>query len=274
MGANNLYKFVLDGAQKYINIPVEMKWDFGGRQDDIDKFEETVLKDLLGTKDSYEISRYSHKEYGNNLQTSITYDFYFYNSPTPVSATTIVNSNFWQNTYLFNSAIPSGFSSTELYYYRKVFTKSFFKIDFYDTPNSTTQKLYFTLILPTQQGATESVSISPLLPNVDVKKPSIKLDFVGDKEGYFIYWLRTPEVLPNDTFYMSAKFFDARFGVFVRMMTEPQSSLPNKFTFDTERYYFYKVKIDFDTKKYEVFDYQNLRIGAGTPINWYEYINP
>lgn len=272
MGANNLYRFLLDGPEKYINIPIEMKWDFGGRQDDILKFEETVLNDLLGTKDSYEISRYSHKEYGTNNQTSINYEFYFYNSPNSVTASTSTSD--WVNSYLFNAALPSGFSPTEIYYYRKPFTNSFFKLDFYDTPNSTTQKLYFTLILPSQQGSTESVSISPLLPNVNIKKPSMTLDFVGDKEGFFVYWLRTQDVLPNDTFYMSAKFFDARFGVFVRMMNDTQSNLPNKFTFDTEKYYYQKLKLNFDTKKYEVLDYQNLRIGTGTPIKWYEYINP
>jgi len=73
---------------------------------------------------------------------------------------------------------------------------------------------------------------------------------------------------------MSAKFFDGRLGVFVRMMNEPQSSLPNKFIFDDERYFYYKLKMDYDKKTYQILDYTNNRIGTGLPIKWFEYINP
>ena len=175
---------------------------------------------------------------------------------------------------MFPSATPSGFSSTQVYYYEKPFTKSFFKLDFYDTKDTQSQTNYFTIIIPVQQGATESASISPLIPNVNIRKPSYTLDFVGDKEGFFIYWLKNEAFLNIDTFYMSAKFFDGRLGVFVKMMNEPQSSLSDKFIFDGSRYFFNKVIIDYTTKTYQVFDYLNNRIGAGSPIKWYEYINP
>jgi hypothetical protein len=125
-----------------------------------------------------------------------------------------------------------------------------------------------------QQGATESASISPLRPNVNIRKPSYTLDFVGDKEGFFIYWLKNEAFLNIDTFYMSAKFFDGRLGVFVKMMNEPQSVLSDKFIFDGSRYFYNKVVLDYTTKTYQVFDYLDNRIGAGTPIKWYEYINP
>jgi hypothetical protein len=100
------------------------------------------------------------------------------------------------------------------------------------------------------------------------------LDFVGDKEGFFLYWLASKGFLDINTFYMSAKFFDGRLGAFVKMMNEPQSSLPNKFVFDNSRYFFNKVVLDYNNKTYEIFDYLDNRIGAGTPIKWYEYINP
>lgn len=272
MSVNNSYRFTISGNDKYINIPLEIKWDIGGRQDDIDVYEKDVIKEIIAAKGNFEIGRYSHKEYGINNETSITYDFYFYNSPSPVSAST--SNTDWENTYLFNSANPSGFSVTELYYFLRPFKNSFFKLDLYDTPDSKTQKNYLTIIIPTQQGAKETASLSALLPSVSVKKPSIKLDFVGDKEGYFIYWLRSPDYINIDTFYMSAKFFDAKNGVFVRMMNEPQSTLSNKFIFDTNRYFYNKVKINYSTKKYEIFNYLDVRIGAGTPIKWFEYVNP
>lgn len=275
MSANNSYRFTVPTNDKYINLPLEIKWDLGGRQDDIDRYERTVIEELTKPRGNFEISRYSHKNYFPNEQTSIQYKFHFYNSPLPVSATTPFNvTSDWVNNYRFPLANPSGFSAFQMYYFLNPFTNSFFKLDFYDSPESTTQKNYFTIILPVQQGFTESVSLSPLIPNVQVKIPWMKLDFVGDKEGYFIYWLRSPEYINITDFYMSAKFFDARQGVFVRMMNTPQGLLNDKFIFDTEQYFYYKVTIDYDTKDYQVFDYSGLRIGTGTPINWYEYVNP
>jgi len=275
MSVNNNYRFVLRGGQKYINLPLEIKWDFSGRDDDIEQYEKGVLLDVIGSPLPFEINQYSHKEYGQNNFTAINYKFYFYDSIIPVTATTIANSNLWINSYLFNNAIPSGFSATDVYYYRKPFTNSFFKLDFYDTPNTVNQRNFFTVILPVQQGETQTVSISPLIPPVQIRKPSMVLDFVKDKEGFFIYWLRKPDVVSLDTFYMSAKFFDAKNGVFVRMMNTPQSDLSNKFTFDNSQYFYYKVKLNYETKRYEVFDSSNVRVGKGItdPINWYEYIN-
>ena len=274
MSANNSYRFVIPKNEKYINVSLEIKWDLNGRQDDIDVYEKEVVRELTTPKGNFEISRYSHKEYGLNNETSLTYEFNFYNSSIPVSSTTILQASLWQNTYLFNSANPSGFSVTELYYSLNPFKKSFFKLDFYDTPDQKTQKNYFTIILPTQQGFTEVAALSPLIPNVNVKKPLMKLDFVGDKEGFFIYWLRSPDYINIDTFYMSAKFFDGKNGAFVRMMTTPQALLSNKFIFDTDQFFYYKVLLDYNTKKYEVRNNLNVRVGNGTPLRWFEYINP
>lgn len=273
MSVNNNYRFKPFKGDGTINIPIEIKWDFSGRDDDIERYEKTVIEEIIGSPGFFEISRYSHNEYGLTNKTSLNYEFYFYNSPTPVSAST--SSSDWVNSYITNLSNPSGFSPSQVYYFQRPFRNSFFKLDFYDTPNTTTQKNYFTIILPTQQGLTESATISTAIPSVLIKKPSMILDFVGDKEGFFIYWLRSPDFVNNiNTFYMSVKFFDARLGVFVRMMNEPQSSLPNKFIFDTNRYFFNKVVINYQTKKYEMFNYLNTRIGDGTPIKWYEYINP
>lgn len=272
MNVNNSYRITIPKDDKYINLPLEIKWDFSGREDDIQKYQRDVLEEVIGSPGPFEIARYSHKEYGPNNFTSINYEFYFYSASTSVTAST--SSNDWVNSYLTPLSIPSGFSVSELYFFRKPFANSFFKLDFYDTPDNRTQKNYFTIILPVQQGFTENTVLSPLIPNVNVKKPSMKLDFVGDKEGFFIYWLRSPEFVNINTFYMSAKFFNAKYGVFIRMMNESQGILPNKFIFDSDVYFYNKVVIDYDTKKYEVFDNLGVRIGNGTPIKWYEYINP
>ena len=271
MDVSNKYKFILPTTDKYINLPIELKWDFYGRDDSIEIFQEEVVEDIIGVPDDFEILRFAHDTYrfGNSFEdTKINYEFNFYNgNPNTVGTSTIAN---WVCSYL-----PEGFSATEVYYYEKPFTKSFFKLDFYDSNSGTNQTNYFTVILPVQQGLTESVSISPIKPNVNIKIPSQFLDYVGDKEGFFFYWLRKKEFIDISTFYMSAKFFDARLGVFVKMMTVPQSTLPNVFLFNGEDKFYYKVVLNSVNQTYRIFNISNgLRVGEGTPIKWYEYVNP
>lgn len=251
---------------KTITLPIEIKWDLYGRTDSIEKYQDEVQEQILGKPVDFEISRYSHKPYSNNL-TEINHKFYFYNgNPSNIPSSTISN---WSNSYL-----ATGFDSTEIYYYFKSFTKSFFKLDFYDQKNPNTQTNYFTIILPVQQGLTETVSISTAIPNVQIKKPDMKLDFVGDKEGFFIYWLRNTDFLNINTFYMTAKFFDGKSGVYIKMMTTRQSALPNPYTFNGNDYFYRKVVLDLDNRTYEILDNFDNRIGMGTPIVWYEYVNP
>jgi len=183
------------------------------------------------------------------------------------------------------SYLPEGFLSTEIYYYIRPFTQSFFKLDFYDSKDTITQTNYFTAIIPVQQGATETVSISPYKPLVQIKKPEFTLDYVGDKEGFFLYWLRKKnfyDINPNptkttETFYMTAKFFDARLGVFVKMINLNQATQPlksNQFQFKPDRYFYYKVILNYVDNTYQIFDWQDVRVGVSGPIKWYEYITP
>lgn len=279
---NNTFKILLPDNNKSLNIPFEVKWDFYGRDDSIDVFEREVIEEVIGSPIDFEVVRFSHEKYNypnntTNYQTKLQYKFYFF-SGDPITVTSSTQSN-WVNSYIDTTSGYEGFDPKQLYYYEKPFVRSFFKLDFYDTRETSTQTNYFTIILPVQQGLTELVSISPYTPNVNVKKPLMNLDFVGDKEGFFIYWLRKRDFLNVDTFYMTAKFFDARIGEFVRLMNVPQSSLPSdKFIFDNTIYFYYKVVLDYNNKTYRLFksyDENNLlRIGTGTPIEWYEYVNP
>jgi hypothetical protein len=171
------------------------------------------------------------------------------------------------------SYIPEGFTVIDIYYYVKPFTKSFFKLDFYDSKDTITQTNYFTVIIPVQQGYTVTGITSSYKPSVNIKIPSFKLDYVGDKEGFFLYWLRNTKFLDISKFYMTAKFFDARLGIFVKMTNTPQSEIPSKFRFNPEDYFYYEVRLSYDEKTYEVWD-NNNRVGTTSSIKWYEYINP
>ena len=55
MNANKitLVRSDLDG---YVNIPVNMTWDFLGRDDSVDDYETTMLKEVIGTANDFEIA--------------------------------------------------------------------------------------------------------------------------------------------------------------------------------------------------------------------------
>ena len=277
---NNKYTFTLPkGDDKYINIPIEIKWDLIGQDDAIEKYQEDVVEEIVGFPGDFEILRFAHDSYDNGAKTDIKYDFHFFgdvNGNVPVNPSNLVQQFTTNSTFWYKSYVPEGFLTTEIYYYVKPFTKSFFKLDFYDTKDTISQTNYFTVIIPVQQGFTVSGTVSSLLPDVQIKIPSFKLDYVGDKEGFFLYWLRDKDFYNGlNTFYMTAKFFDARLGIFVKMMNTPQKSplVGSPFTFNPEDFFYYKVILDYNTKTYQIFDKTN-RVGTTSSIKWYEYINP
>jgi hypothetical protein len=260
----NSYRILFSGStDREITLPVEIKWDFTGQDQSIDLYEDEVVKEVVGSGIDFEVNRFPHAPDPLTLRTDINYDFYFY------SGGSLSNPASWNQNY-----ISEGFTSEDIYYFKNNFTKSFFKLDFYDSVDTKSQVNYFTIIIPTQQGATISFIVAN--KNVNIKIPSFKLDYVGDKEGFFIYWLKKLEYVPINTFYMTAKFYNAEKGEFVKMMNKPQSSVNgDKYYFDTLTFYYYRVVCDYVNLNYSVYDIlTNKRVGINTPISWYEYVNP
>ncbi len=267
---NNNYRFILSENNQSIDIPIEIKWDFNGHDNSIEIYENEVVEEIVGLPKDYEISRFAHDYYGPDNQSSLEYQFYFFNG-TAVDIPTSVSTD-WIMSYQ-----QAGFSIEELYYQTKPITKSFFKIDFYDSTDSIKQKNYFTIIFSSNSTKRESVILNTILNLVvDVITPNFTLDYIISKEGFFIYWLRDKSIVNLSEFYMSVKFFDAKNGVFVRMMTTPQSELTGvKFLFKQELYFYRKVVLDYTNFTYKIYDViNNSRVGNGTPLTWYEYVNP
>ena len=268
------YKILRSNLGKQIDIPIEIKWDIYGQDDSLDTFQEQVVEKAIGTPKDFELARFENKKYLNSFETLVKYNFYFYTGLTD-NFSTATNTD-WGLSYL-----PMGFTNEEIYYTTKPFLNSFFKLDFYDTNKLTTQRNYFTIILPANQSSDAKFLISQYLPLVNVSIPTYTLDYVNQKEGYFLYWLKSRDFYNIDTFYMSAKFFNANTGQFVRMMNRSQGSsqiLSSKFTFNEEKYFFYKVVMDYSDFTYQIFDIAGsspTRVGkTSAPINWYEYRNP
>ena len=264
-------------TNKQINIPIELTWDYEGLDFAIDEYESQVITEVIGVGRDFEVSRFSHAPAtGTTNNTEVTYEFYFYSGG---SLDDIAN---WRINY-----ISEGFTPQEIYYYSNNFTNSFFKLDLYDTPDDKTQKNYITIIIPTQQGLKMETQMQRT--QVLIKKPKFILDFIGDKEGFFIYWLKSRKFLDITTFYMSAKFYNAKTGQFTKMMTGngidpldltngPQLDIPGvgqaKYSFDNTQYFYYTVKLDYDNQTYQIYNTRNQRLGTNIPIKWFEYVNP
>lgn len=233
-----------------------MDWGISGLEQSIELYEEDIIKDVIGVGNDYEVDRFAHEEYED--KTKITYSFNFYSG---VSLSTIEN---WSQSYLYK------FSVSDIFYKRNTFVNSFFKLDFYDTPSEKRQKIYLTVILNADKGITTNALLSER--NVLINKPVFDLDYVGNKDGFFIYWLKKEDLVGIDTFYVSCKFYDAQNGVFTRMMTRPQASFSNPYDFDSTKFFYNKIIFDYDKKTYKFYDINtNNRL---TTINWFEYVNP
>ncbi len=299
---NNL-RYAKSSDGKYFNIPIEFTFDNLGRDQQIDEFEQDVIKNIINEIKDYDVTKFAFKDYQHTsitftqiqipagpflpalnltiqiptttVETSINYEFNFYKNLTGVTAST--NSD-WIVDYE-----AAGFTDNEIYYFANNFKGSFFKLDFYDTTITEKQKAYISIIIPTQQGEKEPGFIGPPQNQKPamVKRPKFKLDSQGaDKEGYYVYWLKDRNLLDINEFYVTAKFFNAKQGQFVRMINTPQSQFigPSIFNIDKENYYYFKYVLNYDTNEYEVFkiiNTQSQKVGTiNTPIKWYEYVNP
>jgi hypothetical protein len=269
MAANKII-LTKSSLDKELVIPIQMTWDFADRSDSLIEFENKAISEVINQNKDYEVARFAHEGYYDYnldvLKTDINYTFNFVPSGASVYSTT------WLPSY-----VVQGFTPSEVYYYANSFKNSFFKLDFYDTTDLKTQTNYLTAILPTEQGKTSPEVVNLQVQNI--KTPQFQLDYVGDKEGFFIYWLKDRTVLDVETFYMTAKFFDGKNGNFIKMMTRPQSVLVgDKFNFPQEFYFYYKVVMNYNNYTYKVYDFTtgyDIEVGnEANPINWYEYINP
>ena len=48
-------------SDKYLTIPVELKWDLLGQDDAIDEYQRQMVKEIIGKPIDYESSRFSNK---------------------------------------------------------------------------------------------------------------------------------------------------------------------------------------------------------------------
>ena len=187
------------------------------------------------------------------------------------------------------------FTPEETYKSNKSFTKSFFKLDLYNSRDRKQQKLFISIIISPING------IKILRPTLSVQCPSdvtdgryncrpegeqfcptpnFELDPVNNNEGYFIYWLKEKTLIDLSVFYMSCKFYNGKTGEVTQMINTPQSIInlqTNKpYSISKEDYYYYRVVLNQDRFNYTIFKTSDgTRVGedATNPIRFYQYFN-
>lgn len=254
-----------------------------GWTDSAQQMEQEILYDIINPTENYETIRYIHSPY----------------SVTSTSGTTFTQTDIWYNFYFLNNAgvYNQNYESVDITLKENAkmlrqSTESFFRLEFYKTsndnaPNQTNRRLVFSknLILPLGEKVyfTGTPSGSTLPLNDFVFLPVFTGSNYRNTENMYFFWFLddTPFSETNitgNTFYMTAKFYNAKTGQFIKMMNECQCNFTSQTdiqNFDVIKYFYYRVVLDYTNISYRVFDItSNQRVGSTTPIKWYEYVGP
>jgi hypothetical protein len=252
-------------SRKDSNLVINQETDFRldlGWQDNMDDFESETLQKIINPVENYETVRYIHKPYTSNSisQTDIWFYFYF------LSGTTYVQ-----------DYSPTGLSIKENTLRSIHLSKSFFRLEFFKTPNDaapdrTNRRLVFAKNLPVPLG--QEYFYTPL--NTNILVPVFMGSNYVNKENMYLFWFQDESAfnetnLTGNTFYMTAKFFNAEDGS-IRDFTT--SALGTATTINESNDMYFKVIIDKSDYTYQIFRYNGTvgsRIGeSNDPIKFYE----
>lgn len=235
-----------------------------GWAENMQQFESEALEKIINPIDNYETVRYIHKPYsgcGIN-QTDIWFHFYFKNGAT------------YDGGLDYNLI---GITSDENAKMLKQTTKSFFRLEFYKTPNGdaperSNRKLVFTkdLMLPTG----EKFYYNTLRENIHL--PVFMGSNYRNKENMYLFWFHddTPfaeATLTGNTFWVTAKFYNGKDGSVLDFTNRP---LTTGATINESNDLYFKMVIDRSDYSYQIYRYTGTigtRIGESCdPIMFFE----
>jgi hypothetical protein len=255
------------------NIIINQNTDFQtnlGWEDGMNLFEEEVLDTIINPADNYETVRYIHEPYSGltsnsgETQCDIWFKFYF------------IDSNTSYNNGLDYNLV--GITPKENSLMTKQTTNSFFRLEFFKTPNDQpptrlNRKFVFARNLSLPVG--EKFYYTTLRQNIHV--PVFMGSNYKNKENMYLFWFQDDSVLSDstlsgNTFYMTAKFYN---GVDGSIVDFTNSRLLNTTEVSEFADLYYKVVINKNDYTYKIYNYdgeQNERIGHGlsNSINFYE----
>ena len=258
-----------------INTEQDFQADLGW-ESNLMQFEEEVLKDIVNPIENYETVRYIHSPYTSSgvTQTDIWFYFYFIGSGgTYVQDYQAVGISNQMNEQL----LPQS-------------TKSFFRLELFKTPGTVTNNV-LTCDPPTRQNRKLVFAKNLSLPiGEKVFDPNLRGNihipvFTGsnyrNKENMYLFWFADESVLTEtnlsgsttgNTFFMTAKFYDAESGDKLDFLNECRST---GYTINEARDMYYQVDFDKRDYSYKIYQYSNGAKGSkvgtvGSPIKFYE----
>jgi len=259
-----------------INIPQDFKLDLG-REDNLKEFEGEVARKVINPIENYETLRFLHKPYSgltmnpSDLQSDIWFEFYFYNRLSP--PTHIGGLDY--------SLV--GISDSENAMMLKQSTKSFFRLEFYKTPNNVSpeksnRRLVFArdLALPLGERVLHLINYGANVWDFLYVPVFVGSNF-RNKENMYFFWFQddtsfaAEPILTGNTFFLNARFFNADDGTISNFSNKSKGVSDN---INENNDVYYEVVIDKTDYTYEVFEYNGSRgnrIGkSGDPIRFYE----
>jgi len=271
--------------QNLIVDPIQnFKTDLGWTES-AEIMEKEILYQIINPIENYETVRYIHKPYTNVSgfsQTDIWFYFYFgdyqYNTSNPANPI-ITGVTFKQDYQLMDITLQENALML------KQSTESFFRLEFYKTPNdvapnNTNKRMVFAknIALPLGEKIfyTGTTSGSTIPMNDYIYFPVFMGSNYRNKENMYFFWFTddTPfdeTNLTGNTFYMTAKFYNAKTSEIFDFTNKTKT--PND-TIVEENDLYYKVVIDRSDFSYQIFQFNGSvgsRIGeTNDPIVFYE----
>lgn len=213
------------------NLILSNTTNFGtdlGWEESFKDLETEVLKSIINPVENYETVRYINEPYSGVTGDicDIWYFFYFIDSL-----------NGYSKGLDYNLA---GISPTENALLLKHTVKSFFRLEFYSTPNRETQKLLFAKNL--------SIPLGQRVFDKNINDKIFVPVFTGNNyrntENMYLFWFGDNSVIPGSSFYMTARFFNAEDGSVTQFLNK-DLNVNNSGLVDNERLGSYAKPIKF-----------------------------
>jgi hypothetical protein len=192
-----------------------------GWEDNAQEMEREILETIINPVQNFETVRFIHRPYTSLtglLQTDIWYKFWF------------ISGNTSTDRYVQDYE-PTGLSARENAQMFRQTTESFFRLEFFKTPNNVTpnrtnRRLVFAKNLSLPLG--EKYFYTAL--NDYIFKPVFMGSNYKNKENMYLFWFQddsalNEENLAGDTFFMTAKFFNAEDGTVVDFTNKNMQTL-------------------------------------------------